>query len=576
MFKYIFIASILFITAASCKKYLEKDPVDKLTTEQAFSSEPNLQLYINSFYAQMLPAGPAIYQSEVMSDNTVPRQVPIYIAGTINSQNVTGWVWNNLRNVNYFIANNTNPAIPQKARDHFTGIARFFRAYFYYDMVKTYGDVPWYGKPLDVADPGLYKPRDSRILVMDSVLADLDFACNNIYAIKDNSATQVTRLTALAFKSRVCLFEGTFRKYHGLNNFDKWLQEAAASANQLITSNQYRLQTATGSDRDYRSLFISETPVSAEVILAAVYNNVLRKWHGATQWYNSASAGDRLGLAKRFVNTYLNIDGTRFTEISGFDTLPFQLEMKNRDKRLTQSVRGPLYKRSDNTVALPDFNVTYSGYQLLKFSLDDKYYDSRGEANNSIPIIRYAEVLLNYAEAKAESGTLTTADWNLTIGALRARAGITNTAMPSAVDIYLQTNYYPDINNAVLLEIRRERGIEMVGEGFRIDDLKRWKAGKLLEKVYDGIYVPAMNTLLDLNEDGKMDVSFVTSNPPSPVAGVTYFIINNSTTKLSQGTKGNILWLSNISKKFEDKHYYYPIPAPQIILNPQLVQNTGW
>lgn len=564
----------------SCKEYLDIEPMDKLTPEQAFANENNLKLYTNSFYVQMLPDGPAIYQGDVMADITVPNTVPNYLSGNLNVNNVTGWSWNNLRNVNYFLENNNNPAIPQKARNHYTGIARFFRAYFYFNMVKQYGDVPWYGHTLSVDDSDLYKDRDPRASVMDSVLADINFACNNIYEQKDNSSTQITKWVALAYKSRICLFEGTYRKYHPelslTGTANQWLQEAANAADALIKGGQYKLQNTGAPEKDYRSLFISENPVSNEVLLAAVYNNSLKKWHNAAWWFNSATLGARLGLSKSFVNTYLNIDGSSFTERAGYDTIQFQNEVKNRDKRLQQTIRTGNYKRTDGTSSPPDFTVTYSGYQIMKFSLDDKYFDTRTESYNSIPIIRYAEVLLNYAEARAELGSLTPADWNLTIGALRSRAGIQNTEMPVTLDAYMKNNFFPDVTSPALMEIRRERGVELAVEGIRYDDLRRWKAGKLLERVYDGIYVPAKGKLLDLNEDNKPDVCFVDKMPDNRVTGVVYFLLDNNTSKLSQGDKGNLLWLSNIKKTYEDKKYLYPIPTNELVLNPNLKQNPGW
>jgi hypothetical protein len=203
--KKLLLASALLLTLASCKKFLDKTPLDKLTPEQAFASENTLQLYVNSFYAQMLPDGPAIYQGDVMSDITVPNAVPNYISGKLNTQDATGWNWGNLRNINYFLEHYNNPAISQKSRNHFAGIAKFFRAYFYYNMVKQFGDVPWYSNSLATDDPSLYKPRDPRTLVMDSVLADINFAASNIYEAKDNSCTQITKWVALALKSRICL-----------------------------------------------------------------------------------------------------------------------------------------------------------------------------------------------------------------------------------------------------------------------------------------------------------------------------------------------------------------------------------
>lgn len=577
--KKIFFAAIVLAGLSSCKKNLELTPMDKLTPEQAFANENNLQLYVNSFYS-MLPDGPGIYKADVMADITVPNSVPAYISGKFSPSDAGGWSWTALRNINYFLEHYNNPSITQKARNHFAGIARYFRAYFYFNMVKQFGDVPWYSHTMDPSDSALYKPRDPRTLVMDSVLADINFACDNIYDKKDVSATQITKWVALALKSRICLFEGTFRKYHSElsleNTANQWLQEAADAAQLLVQSGQYRLQNTNAPDKDYHSLFISENPVSNEVLLAAVYNNTLRKWHDAAWWYNSATLGARLGLAKTFVNTYLNIDGTPFTSIPGYDTLQFQTEVKNRDKRLIQTIRSGFYKRSDGTTALPDFNVTYSGYQIVKFSLDDKYYDTRTESYNSIPIIRYAEVLLNYAEAKAELGSFTQADWALTIGAMRKRAGIANPLMPTIVDGYMQTKFFPNVTNAVLMEVRRERGIELAAEGFRHDDLKRWKSGKLLERVYDGLYVPGKNLLLDLDENGKPDVSFVDQVPANKVSGVVYFLLDNNTKKLSQGDKGNLIWLSNTPKSYEDKKYFYPIPYNETLLNPNLQQNPGW
>ncbi|MBO9658391.1 MAG: RagB/SusD family nutrient uptake outer membrane protein [Chitinophagaceae bacterium] len=586
--------SILFIAVSalgllsSCKKYLEKDPIDKLTPDQAFSTEANLKLYINGFYL-MLPNANNIYQSELTSDLTVRKEVPPYLLSGFSAQSALAfhasaapWTWTNLRNINYFIENNKNETIPAAVRDHYTGIARFFRAYFYFNMVKIYGDVPWYGKTMDPADPDLFKPRDPRSLVMDSVLADLDFAVKNIYDTKDAGCTQVTRPVAYAFKSRVCLFEGSFRKYHSVlpGTETKWFTESAAAADSLIKSAKYSLQKTTNSDIDYRSLFINETPTASETLLSAVSNNTLRKWHGSNNWYNSLTAGDRLSLNKRFVNTYLNLDGTRFTDNPGYATIEFQNEVKNRDKRLQQTIRTPQYKRSDGSQAGPDFIVTTTGYQLLKFSTDDKALDAIAQNFNSIPIMRYAEVLLNYAEAKAELGTFTPADWTLTIAALRLRAGLTNTSMPIVADPYLIANFYPNITDPVLLEIRRDRAIELVGEfGYRYEDLVRWKLGTNIPKSYDGIYVPAKGQILDLSDNGAQgagDVCFVDALPSTRVAGVTYVVLTASTFRLQNGNSGILQWLSNTARTWDDKRYFYPLPPNEIIINPQLKQNDGW
>ena len=148
--------------------------------------------------------------------------------------------------------------------------------------------------------------------------------------------------------------------------------------------------------------------------------------------------------------------------------------------------------------------------------------------------------------------------------------------MPATLDPYMQANYYPEITSIPLMEIRRERAIELAAEGFRYTDLKRWKMAKLLEKQKDGIYVPAIGQLLDLNSDGKPDVSFVTATPPNPVAGVYYFRINNGIAKLSEGTKGRLIYGLNITRSFPDFKYLAPLPYNDLLMNKNLEQNPGW
>jgi hypothetical protein len=202
-----------------------------------------------------------------------------------------------------------------------------------------------------------------------------------------------------------------------------------------------------------------------------------------------------------------------------------------------------------------------------------------GQLNtNAVHLFRYAEVLLNYAEAKAELGQLTAADWAATIGALRARAGITGglTALPTTADPYLQSVYFPDVSNPVILEIRRERGVELAMEGLRFYDIVRWKHGELMEMEWRGIYVPAANTNIDLDENGTPDVNFFTVNPATRLNGVTYISVTGTDFKLANGTSGEIVWRNDIPRKWDEKNYLYPIPEADLLTNPNLKQNPGW
>jgi hypothetical protein len=585
-----FLALIPF--ALGCKKMLtdgnNQQPFDKLSPATAFNSENDLLLYVNSFYS-IMPTADDITHGDAMSDYAARNTLPAYlIPGGYDSRTAGGWTWSKLRNLNYFLTYAPPAArkagVREEAIKNYTGIARFFRAWFYFDKVKTFGDVPWYSEPLDPSDStGLYKPREARSTVMDSVLADLNYAIDNINDAKDNTCSQITKWVALAFKSRLCLFEGTFRKYHPELNLqltaNKWLEEAASAADEIMQSGKYSIHINSGSPAlSYRDLFVDESghPPSDESILAYDCSSALVIFGDANWYYTSPTYGIRLSLVKQFVNTYLNRDGTRFTDNVDYNSMPFQDEVKNRDLRLQQTIRMGNYKRSDGTLTPPDFSYTPTGYQPIKFTLDSKTFDGDNINDNSIPIIRYAEVLLNYAEAKAELGTFTSSDWDATIKVLRGRAGITNASMPTTADTYLQNTYFPDISDPVLLEIRRERGIELSLEGFRFDDLIRWGRGKLLEMPYEGIYVPAMDTLHDLNEDGKPDVSFVAQVPSNKVPGVVYVKIDNAAIKLSDGTKGNLLWQANQIKEWNDYKYFYPIPFNELVLNPNLKQNPGW
>jgi len=581
---------LLSFLLVSCDKELDQIPVSTASKSAVFGSQQGLDLYANSFYS-ILPG--RVTNLDAMSDYLAVKAVPTFIQqGAFAATLSSGWTWTNLRNINYFIANNNDPKVPTEVRNNYLGIAKFFRAYFYFDKVKRFGDVPWIGKPLDVADPVLYGPRDPRTLVMDSVLADIDFACTNITSLSDGTRSLITKYVAYALKSRICLFEGTFRKYHTELNLQSsattWLDNAAVAARYVIDNGGYSIYTTGGAGKSYRTVFTNSTPIASEVMLSAISDLTLKILNDANWYWTSGTYGDKASFTRTFINTYLNLDGTPFTNNPAYPTMLFKDEVKNRDLRLKQTIRLGDYKRIIGGVQVPAppiFSYTFTGYQPIKWTLDDMYYDSETLNNNSISEFRFAEVLLNYAEAKAELGTLTDADWAITIGVLRARGGITGglTTKPTVVDPYLQSVYFPGITDPVILEVRRERGIELCLEGFRFADILRWKRGELMNLEWNGFYVPALVTPMDLNEDGIMDVAFFQGTKPSPaIAGVTYVDVSplvsgkSNSELLKNGTFGELTWMNNISRKWEDKMYYYPIPATDLITNPNLGQNPGW
>lgn len=583
---YILLVSCITI---GCKK-LDQQPEATANKTAVFGSAAGLDLYANSFY-NMLPTSNILIRGDAISDYAARTTVPDLIrTGAYSAQLSTGWTWTDLRNINYFIQNCTNPAISKTVRENYIGIARFFRGWFYFEKVKRFGDVPWINKPFDVADPALYGGRDPRTLIVDSIMADLDYAAAHI-TTADNTRSLITKNTALAFKSRVCLFEGTFRKYHTEYNLQSsvsgLLTAAADAAQKVMTTGGFSLNVAGGTDKAYRNLFNNQAIIPSETILAVISDPVLAVYNDANWYMTSATYGDRLSFTRTFINTYLNIDGTPFTNKAGYQTLTFPQEVKSRDMRLQQTIRMGNYTRLNGgvqQVAPPVFSYTYTGYQPIKLTQDDASMDGGARNTNSLPVMRYAEVLLNYAEAKAELGTLTDADWNSTIGALRRRAGITGTTntIPTVADPYLQANYFSDISSPAILEIRRERGIELVLEGFRFYDIVRWKRGPLMEQTWSGIYIPALNQAMDLNEDGIMDVLFYQVKPATTISGVTYISVAATTTsganpqRLANDTFGELTWLTTVPRKWDDKFYLYPIPYNDLQVNPKLGQNPGW
>jgi hypothetical protein len=595
--------SVMFLLAG-CTKELTQTPQSTASNAAIFGSAQGLQLYSTSFYDGLASAATTVRGDDQYGDADygARNSDPLYLQGsTFSSQqtSTSDWSWTTLRNLNYFISNASVPnvGVPDAVRQNYLGLARFFRAYFYYGMVTKFGNVPWIGKPLGTGDSALYSARTDRTIVIDSVIADLDYAAQHITLTTDATSSLITKWVAYGLKSRVCLFEGTFREYQTQYNLGSTvgdlLTQAAKAAKAVIDSGGYSLNTTGGTGSAYRTLFISPSPVASEVMLSDVMSSSLSVFNDANWYYTSGSYGTHYSLTREFVNTYLNADGTPY---SSTDAATFQQETTNRDARLAQTIRTPGYIRTNgttNAVTPPSFGYTVTGYQPIKWCLDNTSYDASTDNINSICLMRYAEILLNYAEAEEElksygGGGLSPADWTKTIGALRTRAGLTGgLTLPTTVDPYIQSYYSPKasdtypsltITDPILLEIRRERGIELVLEGFRFADLTRWRLGTLLAIPWQGIYVPAVNTNIDLDGNGTPDVCFYnTSTPPSAVNGVSYVPVGSASgTILSNGTSGRIFFLNDGSRKWFDYKYLYPIPYSELLLNPNLKQNPNW
>ena len=245
---------------------------------------------------------------------------------------------------------------------------------------------------------------------------------------------------------------------------------------------------------------------------------------------------------------------------------------------MAQTIRTPGYTRiGGSTPVLPDFSASISGYQIAKY-VNDVSQDGFQAGYQDIPILRYAEVLLNFAEAKAELGTLTQADLDASIGLLRSRVGMPGLNLANAnanPDPVLQSRYsnVTGSNAGVILEIRRERRVELVLEGFRYDDLIRWKNGKLLEDHFNGMYFSGLGAF-DLDGNSSLDVELFTGSPSTTAPQKVEI---GGVITLSNGTEGNLVPFADRIKNFdESKDYLYPIPSGDIQLNPNLTQNPNW
>ena len=587
---YSFIA--LLSGTAGCSDMLDEYPLDAISPETYYNNADELRSATNQFYG-MFPGAASGYteSADVVCIFNLPAEVQgIRTVPTSGG----GWNWEYLRAVNFYLSHSVR-CDDVDAREHFDGIARFFRAYFYFEKVKRFGEVPWFDRELSSTDPELFRPRDSRDFIMDKILDDLTYAINNISDKKD--LYNVTHWTALALKSRICLFEGTFRKYHGIPGYEKFLNECATASKLFIDNAPYAIYQ-TGA-QPYRDLFSSMNAIEEEVILARDYDRSQNVMHEANANTLSPTYG-RPGMNKKIVNSYLMTNGDRFTDQPGYETMQYYDEMQNRDPRLTQTVVGPGYMRiNSDAVSSPNFGASTTGYQITKW-LSDASGDGYLGSSNDYILFRAAEVYLSYADGKAESGTLTQEDLKISIKKIRDRVGMPNIDMDAAnanPDPYLCAleSGYQNVtgpNKGVILEIRRERTIELLLEGFRYYDIIRWKEGKVFEQPYKGMYFPGLTQgsgdnrydVFDMNDGTvgdkeKVDICIYTGKKPS-VKNIRKFYKLGDEFVLTDGDKGNII-CHDIEKEprqwREDRDYLYPIPTQERLLsNGTLSQNPNW
>lgn len=590
MKRYIIIAIALITGLTACDDLLDTKPLSQISPETYFKTETDLQMFSNTFYNNLLDKSPYDKQSDLYIQQNLSAEM---IGG--NRRTVPnsggGWSWSDLRKMNTLLVY-IDQCEDKAAVLKYTALTRFFRAYFYFDKVKRFGDVPWYDKELGSADEDLYKPRDSRELVMTKMIEDIDFAIENLPA--NVSTYRVNKWAALALKARFCLYEGTYRKYHNISldghDYNYYLDLAAKAAERIIKESSYKLYTTGNPTKDYLMLFAQENASVDEYIMAIKFDYSLGIYHNATAHTVVATQG-RPGLTRKFVNSYLMADGTAFTDKEGWQEASFIDEVKNRDPRLAQSIRTPGYTRIGTTKVLaPDLTGSVTGYHPVKFVQDPTASGGQVDRNDrstcDLPVFRLAEVYLNYAEAKAEMGTLTQNDLDISINKLRTRVGMPYLMMSAAnanPDWYLSSAQYgyPNVsgaNKGVILEIRRERAVELNQEGFRFDDLVRWKSGTSINQELYGMYFKQPGSY-DLTGDGVADYILYAEGTSKPTApdGVQVLQLGKDIL-LTEGDHGYVYYHKNIARTpfNEGRDYLYPIPINERSLNKNLTQNPGW
>lgn len=567
----IFFVLISLVLFASCNDdFLQRPPLDQVTSLHYFKTPNDLKAYVNQFYTASMFPKYNDHGNDFDSDNQVGPNPDIRLQGTrtvITSESIS---FGSVRAINYFFdhyrAVEENHNLDEYKQ--YVGEAHFFKALIYFNLLKTYGDIQWLNKELGTSSPELYNPRDPRALVADNIIASLDTAALYLTAERGRGSGRINKWIALLLQSRVALYEGSWEKYHAGTPFaaanpkpEKYFGIAAEAASKIIASGIYNIYSTGKPADDYRNLFILRTYASnPEVLFWREYNNDLSRGEASftntRNYYMIAPQGRT--ITKQLADSYLCLDGKPTgvsPQFKGYENLA--TEKQNRDPRFSQTIATPsevwtiqqdgavhYYNELYNDInTSARFNAP-SGYIILKgYNPDLKYHVSQYEETPSI-LFRYAEVLLNFAEAKAELGQLTQADIDISIKKLRDRAGMPNLVL---ADIAADPAWdFPDLSPAIN-EIRRERRVELSLEGFRWDDIARWAAADELitGKRPKGMKASQLKTnTFPVDENGFLD-PFRNAIPNG------------------YGFKAG-------------RDYLTSIPVSELVLNPNLSQNPGW
>lgn len=578
---------LIVILLVSCKKdYLDREPLTKISNDAYWKTASDLEKYTLQFYTSF-PAFGSVgsYHGLIGWDGTrgsdaqivsVPSTTWNGSRSVVTAATQTGnWTWANIRSVNVFFANYRKCNDAFSTYKHYLGEAHFFKAWFYFDKVMAYGDVPWFSGPLDATSEELYKPRDPRTLVVDSILWNLDKAIEYLNPIKSNTGgnNRLSKEAALLFKSRVALFEGSWQKYHKGTDFgtvgadpNKYFRASVAAAEELMKSTYTTGIYSNGAPNDdYCRLFsLVDQSNNKEVLLWKRYDIGLQMGHSFQIYVSDRTAGNMLTLQQ--VQNYLAKTGAPYDYINvGKVTKGSKFLTKlgqEVDPRFSQTIWTPGAIMWDNSFGKGTFTKPFltqsgetlnnTGFQIRKGNDPKDPQAGSGVSWNTNSttgaiVFRYAEALLNYAEAKAELGEAV--DYGKSINTLRQRVGMPNFAIQSDPNRVSYADYGYPLSDE-LQEIRRERAVELGAEGFRYTDLMRWRAHNLLLSKRPKGYP------LDATEWVGQTVSYKTD---------ANGFLDPYQTQLPNGYQFK-----------PGRDYLECIPTNEITLNPKLKPNPGW
>ena len=548
---------------------LNNDPYDSFTKGNFFTSETNVEMYTNYFYNEWSAYGTGGASGDFYFNTLNDNQAVTGLAGWgFKNVSATDGTWNacyqEIRRANILLEEIDNVPMTPSSMAYYTSLARLYRGWQHFCLVRKFGDCYWVDKTLTKEDEAiLYGPRHNRNTVMDNILADLNYAVENMGDKNASSRTAYNIYVAQAMKARVCLFEGTYAKYHlgDAARAEKFLTEAKAATEAIINSGQFELTDgAEGYRANYNSLDLAG---NKEMILYKKY--VLGVLPHATQDYCCGST-QSWGLSRAAFNAYLMKDGSLptgedkgrlGTAEEGVNAgKPVIIDLvAARDPRLGQQIDSYLayvgngrvrYEGMPGQETAAEMTVS-TGYGITKFdepATPSQYRQATNGNETDGPIFWLAEILLNHAEACAELGEDAAA--KASINKLRARAG-----MP---ELKLQNDPANNMKVSDLIwEVRRERRVELM---FDLND-RYW-------------------SLIRWHQLDKLD----TQKYPEQTQGAWVeagWPIDLNAVKLTNGDHGYIECnTTGEHRVFEEKHYLAPIPSGQSALNPQIGQNPGW